>query len=136
MKNFLFAFICLILCGCTRTNKPPKGVMPEDKMSVVLWDMFQAQSWAKETANKDSLISLVSETKVLSDKVFQFHHITQEDFLKSYQWYLKHPDILSTMLDSIYAQKSRVEEEPILKRDFEKPKLKSLKEASQPKLPE
>ena len=76
-------------------------------MKKVLWDVMSAQVWAGETARKDSLVNLATETKVLTDKVFQMHRIDSAKFNKSYNWYLKHPVILKPIFDSLYLQKQR-----------------------------
>jgi len=121
----------IIFTGCKGKVRPPKGVLSKEKMSSVLWDMFQAQGWAQQASLKDSSLNLPAETKILSDKVLQIHNLSPQDFSKSYNWYLKHPDIFDELLDTLYMRKSRISG-PTLKREpheparLEKPKINPL----------
>ncbi len=84
-------------------------------MQSILWDVMRAQTLAGETALKDSSIDVAIETKILSKKAFQMHKTDSAHFTESYNWYLKHPDRLKLIFDSLYAQKQR-EQDTALKR--------------------
>lgn len=86
-------------------------------MQSILWDVMRAQTLAGETALKDSSIDAAIETKILSKKAFQIHKTDSAHFTESYNWYLKHPDRLKLIFDSLYAQKQRErEQDTALKR--------------------
>ena len=67
--------------------------------------MIQADQYSKQFIIKDSAKKNVSiETMKLYDEVFHIHHITKDEFQKSYQFYIGRPDILKVVFDSLTAQ--------------------------------
>jgi len=50
--------------------------------------------------NKDS-IDRVAESSKIYGQVFQVHHITKEEFDKSYSYYREHPELMRILLDSL-----------------------------------
>ena len=93
--------------SCSGKNKTPLGIIPPKEMSEIMWDVIRAQTLANEIARKDSSVNVESQTKTLTKKVFEIHHITYSSFDKSYDWYTNHPDALRLMFDSLYSQKQR-----------------------------
>ena len=77
-------------------------------MGNIMWDIMRAQSLASEMALKDSTLDVAFQTKLLSQKVFEIHKIDSTQFNKSYTWYVKHPDVLNRIFDSVYAQKQKL----------------------------
>jgi len=70
--------------------------------------MIQADQFSKQFLLKDSAKKNVhEETMQMYSQVFQIHHITKEEFQKSYQFYVSRPDILKLMFDSLSAQGNR-----------------------------
>ncbi len=102
----LFIMVC-ILFSCSDKNKTPSGIISPKEMSRIMWDVIRAQSLAIEVARKDSSANVESQTKTLTQKVFEIHHISSSSFDKSYDWYSSHPDILRLLFDSLYTQKQR-----------------------------
>lgn len=108
MMNRIFIIFCaIIFISCSSTDKAPSGVIQPEAMKNVLWDMMRAQFLANQISISDSLTSVVAETKALTQKVFKIHKITSEDFDKSYNWYIKHPEAMRVIFDSLYVQKQR-----------------------------
>lgn len=81
-------------------------IQPKEMQSI-LWDVMRAQTLATEIARKDSSVDAAAKTKLLSQKVFQIHKTDSSAFNYSYNWYVKHPDVLKLIFDSLYAQKER-----------------------------
>lgn len=116
MRNLILSIFCILsTVSCVDKQPVPKNVLPEEKMKAVMWDIARAQMVAQQVVASDSSINVVDATKKLTDEVFKIHHVTKKDFDKSYNWYLKNPQILNRLLDSLYTQKSRAEM-PALKR--------------------
>ncbi len=70
--------------------------------------MIEADQFSKQFIVKDSAKKNVNlETMKLYNQVFQIHHISKEQFQKSYQFYISRPDILKIVFDSLSAQGSR-----------------------------
>lgn len=107
IKNFIYFIFSIFLFSCYTGDKAPGDVIQPKEMKNILWDVMRAQSLAGEIARRDSSVNLAIETKVLSTKVFDIHKTDSAHFIKSYNWYLKHPVALKIIFDSLYEQKQR-----------------------------
>ncbi|MEO9100488.1 MAG: DUF4296 domain-containing protein [Ginsengibacter sp.] len=107
MKTCIFLFISIVLVSCYSANKRPSNIIKPKEMQGILWDVMRAQTLASETALKDSTLDVAIEIKILSTKAFQIHKTDSANFARSYNWYLRHPDKLKLIFDSIYIQKQR-----------------------------
>lgn len=104
MRWFVAVAASLLLAyGCANRQKVPAGIIPRDQMQTILWDMIQADQFALQFLVKDSVKNkhIREETFKLYEEVFQVHHISRDDFLKSYRFYLSRPDMMRTMLDTL-----------------------------------
>lgn len=111
MKRGLFLLaMCLLGFACRNT---PSGLIPRDQMAEVLWDMVQADQFATQYILRDSakLKKIKPETFELYQKVFRLHHISKDQFVDSYNYYLDHPDVMKTIVDSLNASASRRRQE-------------------------
>jgi hypothetical protein len=116
-KVLICFFIPLILSSCYSADDIPKNIIKPEKMKVILWDVIRAQTLAQETALKDSNLNVAIETKELSKKVFKIHKTDSIHFVQSYNWYVKHPASLKLIFDSLYAQKQRINELELRKKE-------------------
>ena len=119
MKACFYFFILIMLASCYSAAKRPSDILKPNEMQSILWDVMRAQTLAGEIALKDSSLDVAVETKMLSKKVFQIHKTDSANFTKSYNWYIKHPDRLKLIFDSLHAQKQR-EKDTSLKRKGQK----------------
>ena len=70
-------------------------------MQEVLWDLINAGEFLNGyILVKDSVDKTAESVKVYG-QVFQLHHITKEEFDKSYLYYREHPALMKGMLDSL-----------------------------------
>ncbi len=99
--------------ACSDKKKVPSDVLGRDEMEAVMWDMIQADRYATTYFHSDSIKrrDIKTETLKLYDQIFQIHDISQEEFVKSYKFYLSRPDISKAMFDSIYTKANRRREE-------------------------
>jgi Domain of unknown function (DUF4296) len=102
MRKLPFLFIGLFFLGsCVDKNKIPKDILPKEKMQTVLWSMISAGEFLNAyILNKDSVDKLAESSRIYG-QVFQVHHITKEEFDKSYLYYREHPDLMKVVLDSL-----------------------------------
>lgn len=107
MKFFVCGFFTVIFFSCSSVDTPPRNVIKPKEMKSLLWDVMRAQTLARENSLKDSSLDVAVETKVLTQKIFQIHRTDSTHFTSSYNWYVKHPDILKLIFDSLYVQKQR-----------------------------
>ena len=108
MTRVIYLLFFASIISCTHKDSIPSGIISKDEMKKVLWDMIEADQFSKQFILKDSAKKNVNvETMKLYEQVFQVHHITKDEFQKSYQFYISRPDILKVLLDSLSVQGSR-----------------------------
>jgi hypothetical protein len=107
MKKFFYLIFLTMCFSCGKSKSPPSTVIQPKEMQSILWDVMRAETLASEIGHKDSSLDVAIETKALSQKVFVIHKTDSATFNKSYNWYLKHPDVLKIIFDSLYIQKER-----------------------------
>lgn len=107
IKIIIYFIFSILLSACYSSDELPSDIIKPDEMKNILWDVMSAQTLASELSRTDSSVNQAAETKALSQKVFNIHHTDSATFNKSYNWYVKHPDILKRIFDSLYAQKQR-----------------------------
>lgn len=107
-RLLLVCLSAIVWCvvSCTDKDKIPAGVLPQEKMEKVLWDMIQAERY-RETFVRDSAKDLKKETFTLYAQVFEIHDISKDEFIKSYKFYMSRPDIARTMFDSLATRANR-----------------------------
>lgn len=115
-----------MLISCLGKNKVPSGIIKPKEMQNILWDVIRAQALSVEIAHKDSTINEVTETKALSQKIFEIHNIKSADFDRSYTWYTNHPNMMLTIFDSLNNQIQRQNELKMKERSkpFKKDSIK------------
>ena len=107
MKQLLIVLSLLFFISCSPKVEVPEDILRQEEMKAVMWDVMRAQYLANQVARTDSLTNVSAETKVLTGKVFEIHKISAKDFEKSYSWYLKNPQLMSVIFDSLLVQKQR-----------------------------
>jgi hypothetical protein len=107
MKYIFFLLMILIGASCVDRKNIPTGIIQPIEMQKIYWDVLQAQALSAEIARKDSAVSEVAETKLLTRRVFEIYHIKPDDFQRSYNWYTSHPDIMLVVIDSLNNQEQR-----------------------------
>lgn len=106
-KHFIYCALFLFLFSCSGKDEVPSDVIQPKNMKSILWDVMSAQSLAIVLQRQDSAIKTIPETEVLTQRVFEIHKMTVGEFNKSYNWYIKHPEALALIFDSLYTQKQR-----------------------------
>ena len=102
-------FLCVVLAaGCSDKNKIPSGVIGKEEMEKIMWDMMLADQYSANYLVKDSAkINVKLETLKLYEEVFRLHHVSRDDFNKSFAFYQGRPDITRVMFDSLLSRGSR-----------------------------
>ncbi|MDR3712893.1 MAG: DUF4296 domain-containing protein [Puia sp.] len=106
----LFIPFCSVmaLTGCSGPDSRPSGVLPRDKMQLVLWDMIEADQYSLLYLSRDSArINVKAETAGRYEQVFQLYKISKEEFEKSIRYYFSRPDIAEPLFDSLAAMGTR-----------------------------
>ena len=117
IKRLFFIIIPVIIASCYSVEKRPATVIKPEKMKGILWDVMRAQTLAQETSLKDSGISMTVEINLLSKKIFKMHNTDSSHFVESYNWYVKHPEALKVIFDSLYNQKQKESEKELKRKE-------------------
>ena len=110
MRLALFIIPLVIIFGCIRDNKIPKGILPQNEMRKVMWDLMRADAYVADFIMKDSTRDKLAESAILYEKVFSIHATTEETFRKSVAFYESRPDLLKTIMDSLRIDEKKVQE--------------------------
>lgn len=103
--SLLILLFFITITGCKSRNSVPHGIIPRDKMQMILWDMIRADEFLTAfVLNKDSSLDKKAESIRLYEQVFRIHHISRDEFQKSFLFYRSHPKVLKVMMDSLYAK--------------------------------
>lgn len=108
MRWWLF-FVLLMLSvviGCGKNARDE--VLPQPKMEKVVWDVVQADEFIQAFVLKDSnKVDVSAERNKLYEQVFKLNKTSREQFRKSYQYYLSHPEKNRLLFDSLAAKANR-----------------------------
>jgi hypothetical protein len=112
IRYFTVAIVCFLLLGCESKDRIPKGTIPKTEMQKILWDIIQADAYSKQYIFKDSLHRKLNEESIkMYEQILELHNTDKENFLKSYQFYCSRPDLMKSMVDSLSAQGSRLQQD-------------------------
>jgi hypothetical protein len=102
----------LLLAACTDKDRLPSGIIEKDKMGQILWDMMEADQYASIYLVKDTAhANLKMETLKIYQEVFYLHHVTREEFSRSFTYYRERPDLTRGLFDSLLAKGNRLRTE-------------------------
>lgn len=113
MKIFFLIFCSFLFFSCKKSNK---DVLSPDKMEKILWDITQADIFTQDFISKDSAKNLTAENLKLQQKIFAKHKTDRKVFYRSYEYYIKHEELLKPMLDSMVAKNGRIRDAMRLKK--------------------
>lgn len=124
--KFIYCFaLYILLISCNR-NKLPKDILSFDKMEKVLWEQAKADAFTQEFISKDSSKDLTHENFKLQEKIFAKYKIDRKSFYNSYQYYLKHDNLMKDLLDTIVVRNGRARDNQRIKNIL-KPENEQIK---------
>lgn len=100
--RIVFVFFLLGLMACGQAGKVPEGILQKEEMRDVLLDMTMADAYSSN--NEDPRTPLPDSVhryrqKLYYRQILDLHHLTREQFQKSYDWYESRPDRLKEVYD-------------------------------------
>jgi hypothetical protein len=102
MRCLLTLMIVMVLAGCKDQDALPAGVLPQEKMKLVMYDMMRSGEFLSGyVLYKDETVDKTGESMKWYNKVWQMHHITEDQFRQSYKWYREHPKQMEQVMDSV-----------------------------------
>ena len=130
MRIFLFFIFPVFVAGCSRGKTIPKGIIAQNEMRKIMWDLMRADAYVADFIMKDSTRkqNQKSESAILYEQIFNIHSTTQEAFIKSRNFYESRPDLLKVITDSLRSderkvQQSQINKKPQIDTSFRKMKL-------------
>lgn len=122
MMKLLLIFLLLTLAiGCGDKNALPDGILKKEKMQHVMWDMMQADAYTEFFIKKDTTKKPALENLKMQQSIFKLHHVTKDEFYKSYAYYTARPDLMKPLLDSI-TSKSEKDRSKVMAKRYGAPK--------------
>jgi hypothetical protein len=103
--------------GCIRDKKIPKGIISQNEMRKIMWDLMRADAYVSDFIMKDSTRNQKAESAILYEQIFKMHSTTEEAFIKSRDFYLSRPDLLKVITDSLRSDEKKVQHY----EDYKKP---------------
>jgi hypothetical protein len=114
--GLLIFFFSVFFAGCKSRNKIPKNILPQAKMEAVMWDMIRADKFLTDfVLIKDTSLNKDTSSIQLYQQIFRIHHISKEEFQRSFSFYRAHPVLLKTVLDSLDARPNKITPEQAYK---------------------
>ncbi|HNU89169.1 MAG TPA: DUF4296 domain-containing protein [Ferruginibacter sp.] len=104
IRNLTCFLMLALLLSCGNKREQPSGILKPDKMQAVLWDVIRADAFTTEYIKKDSAKNDEEENLKLQQQVFAIHHVSKEDFYKSFDYYKKNSGLMKAIIDSMVSQ--------------------------------
>lgn len=123
MKGFFAFALLVLLTACGNNTKVPKGIIPPDQMTNVMWDVMLADNLATHRYPTDSL-KRFDTSVVLYQEIAKAHNTTQAQLKKSLQYYEGHPDLLQVIFDTLQKRAQlplQAQKKDTLKKKFHPP---------------
>lgn len=110
MRIFLFFLLAIFVSACTRNDKIPKGIIAQNEMRKLMWDLMRADAYISDFVMKDSTRNQKAESAILYEQVFTIHSTTEDAFKRSLAFYQTRPDLLKVITDSLRSDEKKTQE--------------------------
>jgi hypothetical protein len=107
----LFFLILVVLASCTNRKKIPSGIIRQEMMGEILWDMALAEEYTINYLIKDTLVTKEEKVTAEFEKILAIHSVSQEKFRKSLGFYKSRPDLMKVMMDTLHNRSQRNREQ-------------------------
>lgn len=110
-KPLLLIWLLAGLFSCVNKDKAPAGILSQEKMKGIFYDLARSDQFVADFVSKDSTLDQKQESLRLYEEVFALHGVKREEFRKSFDYYRAHPDMLKTIMDSLNTIARKKEQE-------------------------
>ena len=114
MRILFVLTLLVLLFSCSKRRVVPTGILEPKKMQLVFWDYIRAEVYTRDFTKRDGIDDTLQNV-MLQKKIFAYYHISKEEFYKSYNYYTKHPELMTVLTDSILARENRLKLQSQLK---------------------
>lgn len=112
MRSYLIILVTLLLAAaCSNTDKIPADIIPKQKMETILWQLLQTDEFLNSYVLKDSTTNADKERMQRYNEIMRLNKTTEQEFKKSYDYYMAHPSISKVMFDSLGVRGNRLRTE-------------------------
>jgi len=118
MRILMLCVIIFYFSACGQKNNHQKGILPREKMELLMWDLTVADEYATLKSEKDSTIKQKDERIRIYSEIFQLHQTNKKQVTESLRYYMGHPEIFKVMNDSISARAQRNRYQPVTPKDL------------------
>jgi len=127
MKKIIPILAILVFTGCSQKNKIPNGILSQQEMHAIMWDMMRADQYFSLFNFSSDSINRTKETTTMYEQIFRLHSTNQSVFKKSISFYQSRPDLFKVISDSLRSTEKKVYEEQ------NKPRIPVVDTANRPK---
>ncbi|WP_041649417.1 DUF4296 domain-containing protein [Marivirga tractuosa] len=121
MRKLSYIIAILIIVSCSGKEERPKGVIPPEKMAIILSDIYLAEHKASNIAVRQDSSRIILRHYEL--KIFEDHDTNDSIYKESFKYYLEHPEQLETIYDIVIdtvSLRNQVNEANNLRKDSNK----------------
>jgi len=102
MRRLLVLFFLFIFFAGCKSNNPPEGIIPEDKMINVLADMHLADGYTSSTMDTSTIVTIYKS-------LYKTYGIDSASFRKSLDYYAQDPANLKLMYGKVGEKLGKLE---------------------------
>ena len=110
MRICIFFILTIFFSACVRNDKIPKGIIAQNEMRKLMWDLMRADAYIADFVMKDSTRNQKAESAMLYEQVFTIHSTTADIFKRSLAFYQSRPDLLKVITDSLRSDEKKAQE--------------------------
>jgi hypothetical protein len=103
----------ITMMGCRVNDKIPPGVLSQEQMRRIMWDLIRTDIYVSDFLSQDSTINRDESRLKLYQQVYRLHKTDKETFKKSLAFYQSRPDLLKVITDSLRVDERKANEEQL-----------------------
>jgi len=93
-------FVLILFAIACKTNKQNQ-ILSINEMKMVTADIIRVDEYVLNIENKDSANLLKNKLQYHYEMVYKIHNTNKEQFINSYKFYEKKPELLKALFDSV-----------------------------------
>ena len=110
MKNFLLFIGLAAITACVEDKQMiPEGVLGKEKMHEVLIDVHLLEAKVEKLKKPEDSILVYAKEEY--EKLYYLHHITEQQFQRSFQFYQDNPNLMNEMYQQMIEEMTQREAE-------------------------
>ncbi len=109
VKKYIYGlFLAILVVSCSTPKvEIPKMVIDKEKMVSILTDLHLAEAAGTlNFTNKDTSKLIAAN---YNEFIFKNHNTTKVEFMKSYNYYVSHPEELNSVYDGVLMELSKMQ---------------------------